>query len=98
MRENVYLLKRGEVLIGTLYVEDTDFPWVICRFEPTSAFTPFRPLFDEDIRVGDTEDIEAWDRAYEAIAALGLQLIARESGADWGDCLLHIQADKAWFR
>ena len=95
---NVYLLKQGELLIGTLYVEDTDFPWVICRFEPTTAFAPCRPLFDEDIRVGDTKDVQAWDRAYDAIAALGLQLIAKESGADWGNFLLHIQANTAWFR
>lgn len=93
-----YQLRRGEDLLGRLNSYASDFPWVHCKFEPSASFAELRPLFDEELRLLDGEDIVAWEEAYEKIRALNLRLVAMNGGDEIGDFLLHIDGDEAWFR
>ena len=93
-----YQLKRGNDLLGRLSAYTSDFPWVNCKFEPTASFTELRPLFDEELRLLDSEDIVAWEESYEKIRALNLRLVAMNGGDEIGELLLHIDGDEAWFR
>lgn len=36
----------GDVLFGIAYYRESDQPWYICDFEPTTEFETYRPLFD----------------------------------------------------
>jgi hypothetical protein len=93
-----FQLKRGEELLGVLRPCGNDFPWVMCSFEPTESFAEVEPLFEEELRLLDAEEMEAWERAYGRVTSLGLRLIDEESGKQIGEFLLHIRGDEAWFR
>src|SRR3954471_24072963 len=93
-------LKQGELLLGTLIVDDIDQPWFMCNFVATPDFEAIRPLFDAELAIiegSDDLDVVKWEEAWSPIEALGLQLIPAETGTALGDFLLHIQGDKAWF-
>ena len=98
MEEMKLHLKRGEHLLGVLIVKTTDFPWVKCEFMPTASFSEAQPLFDEELNLLEAEAMDAWQRAYERINALGLRLMDTQNGKDIGEFLLHIRGNKAWFR
>ena len=91
-------LKRGNELLGILYSYGNDFPWVNCNFEPTGSFGEVKPLFEEELKLLDAEDMDAWEIFYKQIDALGLRLVDEEDVNNISEFLLHIQGDKAWFR
>lgn len=91
-------LKRGDELLGTLRSYDSNFPWVNCKFEPNESFEELRPLFDEELRLLDGEDMTAWEETSNRILALNLKLIDLKNGNEIREFLLHIKGDEAWFR
>ncbi len=95
-----YHLKQKDVLIGTLRSDNTDFPWINCKFAPTKAFQSIKHLFDDEVRVLNTVpfDIDKWEAAYGAIEELNLELKGQDDGKEIEGFLLHIQEDDAWFR
>jgi hypothetical protein len=88
------LLRRGEPL-GEIVVDDGDFPWLHGRFVPEPAFSEVRPLFERSLELLDAEDYAAWEPAYDRINAT-MTLVAPDGPV--AEFLLHIQADRAWFR
>jgi len=96
-------LVQGETLLGTLAAKDVDQPFYRTTFEPTSAFEPLRPLFDEELRLMDAidpdrEDWTAWGAAYSRIERLGLRLEPLDGGDPITEFLLHVSGRDAWFR
>lgn len=98
----VWRLVRGEVLLGEIVIEDSDFPWLSGRFRPQPAFAEVKSLFDEELALSEAlcesesdEDVAAWERAYERIAG-SLSLVAPHGPVP--EFLLHVQGDEAWFR
>jgi hypothetical protein len=93
-------LKQGETLLGLLRVQGSDFPWTQCTFEPTPAFEAVRPLFEHELRVLESRDMDAWSEAYRAIVDLNLNLIDPHTGTEVGegDFLLHINGNSARLR
>ncbi len=91
-------LKQGEQVLGTLKPYECDMPWVNCKFEPTTDFAPFKPLFDTELRLLDTAADDDWAEAYDKIADLDLRLVPVDGGAAIKEFLLHVQDDEAWFR
>ncbi len=67
-----------------------------CKFEPAASFAELKPLFDDELRLLNRDDMRAWEEAYEKIRALKLQLVNGEN--EIGEFLLHIDGDEAWFR
>jgi hypothetical protein len=73
-------LKQGDLLLGTLDMQDVDMFWWICTFTATSAFASIKPLFDEHAQLRKKamtqgEKIANAERdARERIGALGLHL------------------------
>ncbi len=98
----VWQLRRGDTLLGTLRVNSVDQPWFIGTFGATPAFEKVRPLFDEELRLLEAErnafEQDAWEAAYERIDALRLRLVLEEGGEEFDHFLLHIQGCDAWFR
>ena len=93
-----FQLKRGEELLGVLRSCGSDFPWVVCSFEPTKSFAEVEPLFEVELRLLDADEMEAWESAYGRITSLGLRLIDEEGGEEVGEFLLHIRGNEAWVR
>jgi hypothetical protein len=92
-----WLLKRGGVVLGHLAQCKPDQPFVFCRFTSTSAFEEVRPLFEAELRLLNTGQMEDWEKAYQAIDALGLRLES-SGGKTINEFLLHIDGVEAWFR
>lgn len=100
----VYTLERGEVTLGTLTVTENEMFAVQARFEATSAFAAYRPLFDEDAalaaQVADDHDPVLLSRAealLDRILALGLVLRSAR-GTGYRNFLLSIEDSQAGFR
>lgn len=93
-----FQLRQKDILLGTLRSYDFDFPWINCKFEPTEAFQAVKPLFDEEVRLINDEDMENWETVYLRIDELNLKLINVENDNVIDDFLLHIENDEAWFR
>jgi hypothetical protein len=94
----VWELRHGDVLIGTLNVTEQDTPWCNARFEPTSEYAPFRPVFEEgnDVRAGD--DPDTWITWRKKVHDLGLRLIRLHDQAVASEFILYIDGSSADFR
>jgi hypothetical protein len=93
-----FYLKRGEELLGVLRLTGSDFPWVNCEFEPTAAFAGVQPVFQEELRLLESDNMDAWQMAYDEINALGLQLIVARDETVISEFVLHIYGNEASFR
>jgi hypothetical protein len=91
-------LKRGGVVLGTLEGCSPDMPWFFCRFTPTAAFEEVRSYFDEELQLLNEGRMDDWEKAFEAIVALGLRLEDPEDGTTIDKFILHVERDQAWFR
>jgi hypothetical protein len=85
-------------LLGRLTLKEIDQPFLFCEFQPTEAFDEFKPLFDREVELLETGDMETWDEAYNRINDLGLTLFNPDGEIDIKEFLLHIQNNEAWFR
>jgi hypothetical protein len=99
----VFHLMRGDTLLGVLHVSELDFPWLMCRFEPTPAFEEIRPLFEQELKLSNSEDwqeedSQAWEDIYQRIMDLGIRLDDVNGSETIGEFLLHVEGDHAWFR
>ena|SRR5689334_17923847 len=93
-------LRQGKTLLGTLERTGQGWPWALCRFQPTTEFEVYRPLFVEELRLFDRDDFDAgaWKSAYQRISELGLVLWPCGPARPVRDFLLHIRDDEGWFR
>ena len=94
-----YTLMRRDACLGVLTCHEIDQPWIRCHFVADSAFAEIEPFFEAELRILEAEpmDMDAWEKSYEAIAALDLHIVGAD-GKDVGPMLLHIRGEEAWFR
>ncbi|HEX6353869.1 hypothetical protein [Actinophytocola sp.] len=91
-------LRAGDELVGTITIEDQDFPWLSGSFAAEPGFARWAPLFADELALldrDDPEDISRWEELYEQITG-ALTLVA--PGEPVEDFLLHIDEGRAWFR
>ncbi|GAA5512902.1 hypothetical protein Dcar01_01626 [Deinococcus carri] len=100
----VYLLERDGVLLARMPLRSVEPFAIHCYFQPTPAFEPYRPLFDEEAALTEqmTRDdaaalLERAEDLLERILALGFTL-RREGGGLYREVLLGIEGDTASFR
>ncbi len=94
--------REGDELVGLLRFAETDFPWVICDFEPTAAFESYRPTFERLNALADEAETndnlwDEWDVLYQTITA-ELKLVALGNANPIDDFLLNIYDAQAHFR
>ena len=97
MSERTFELREGDVLVGTLYEYSLDFPWVLCRFEPTPAFADLENLFAEETSLLKAEKWEESQTVYNEIERR-VKLINPDDPSMIEAFVLHIDGDEAWFR
>jgi hypothetical protein len=93
--DTAWRLTRGNSLLGTIIVDETDFPWLRGRFVPTPAFQQVKPWFDEVHAIVEAEEFDRFDEAYDRIEN-SLTLLSPSGPVE--EFLLHIHQDRAWFR
>jgi hypothetical protein len=94
----IWELRHGDILIGTLYVTEQDLPWYNARFEPASAYAEYRPVFEEGTSVRSGDDPEVWSTWRKKVQDLGLRLIRLHDQAVASDYILYIEGSAADFR
>jgi hypothetical protein len=88
--------------VGTITVEDQDFPWLSGSFAAEPGFARWAPLFaaeqellDELSNREDASTLDRWERLHDRITGALMLVAPNEPVAHF---LLHIEGDKAWFR
>jgi hypothetical protein len=94
----IWELRHGDVLIGTLQVTEQDIPWYNSRFEPASEYADYRPVFEEGNGVRSGDDPDAWSAWRKKVHELGLRLIRLHDQAGASEFILYIDANTADFR
>jgi len=92
-----HVLMQGDVELAHLTTIRLDQPWLDCTFEPTLAFSQFKPLFDRELELLEHSDgtfdqaafVEQWQRIFGA----GLWIRADPEGHHVSQFLLHIHPD-----
>jgi len=103
MYKVTYHLMCEDTRLAVLEYYKMDFPWIYCHFVADPTFAAIQPLFEESNRLSSTQapdgqyDREAWLKAYEKIAALGLYIL-RTDGKICKPRFIHIKDGIAWFR
>jgi hypothetical protein len=86
-------------IIGVARLYNINQPWFYCKFYPTNEYENVKYLFEEEFKILESEDYDAWNDYYDVISLKGLKLISLSSGQSIEDMLVvHIQLDTAWFR
>ncbi|MBW8481916.1 hypothetical protein [Actinomadura parmotrematis] len=96
--EVAWQVRQGDVLVGTLYRVDVDFPWTHCRFEPGPGWEPLRPIFeawDDLIRRGAPEDVPPPPTAPKE---MGLELVPIGGGEAYRPARIWLASTPARFR
>lgn len=92
-----HVLMQGDVELAHLTTIRLDQPWLDCTFEPTLAFSQFKPLFDRELELlehsGGTFDQAAFVEQWQRIFGAGLWIRADPEGHHVSQFLLHIQPD-----
>lgn len=97
MSESKFELWEGDVLVGNLYEYSLDFPWVLCRFEPTDTFGDLRELFDREMSLLKAEKWDESQSVYNEIERR-VKLIDPGDPSMIESFVLHIDGNEAWFR
>ncbi|MGK5544074.1 hypothetical protein ACSNOH_04985 [Streptomyces sp. URMC 127] len=92
---DVWLLLRGDTLVGTITVETSDLPWLVGRFAAEPVYEEVRPWFDEVLALLEADDFDQFDAAYDLIAE---NLTLLSPAGPVSEFLLYIEGDEARFR
>jgi hypothetical protein len=85
-------------LLATLWVTDSDMPWLHARVEAPPEFEKIRHLFEAELHLLDRvdEDPMAYERAYQAVED-AVRLI-NPAGSSVPEFLIHVDGSAAWWR
>ncbi|MEO8607801.1 MAG: hypothetical protein ABI690_07975 [Chloroflexota bacterium] len=95
---DIWELRHGETLIGTLTVTDEDVTWFSATFEPTPEFAAYRPIFNEGSKIRTADNADAWAAWHEKVRGLGLRLVRLHNQTVTSDFILYIDGREADFR
>ena len=98
--ETRFKLYRGDVLLGTIQLvpELCDFPWYGGLLEPEHAFTPYAPLFQQELALLGEERMDEWGQVLGEIEGPGLSLVPFTGGLPVTGFLLHINGLEVTWR
>jgi hypothetical protein len=97
---SAYRLVRSDVVLGVVTHDPSqdDFPWQGGVFSPTADFDDVRPLFEEELRLLNADQMDAWIPAWDNIDRVGLRLEPLSGGTPITNVLIHIDGAVAWWR
>jgi hypothetical protein len=86
-------------IIGIIELYRLNQPWFYCKFYPTQQYVDIKHLFEEELKILESEDYDSWNDYYDIISSKGLKLHNLFNQEIIEEMLvLHIQNDEAWFR
>ncbi len=95
----VWMLVKGEEVLGMLTETGRNMQFVNCRFDALAGFASYQAAFAKALQLLPSEIVSEWEQAYEEIRALGLVLEPGSPAVERiDDFHLYIDGEKAWFR
>jgi hypothetical protein len=92
---DIWELRKGDILIGTLDVYDQDMFWFTAHFAPTTEFEPYRQVFSEgQALVGEV----SWNEWVRKINSFGMRLVRLGNNATASEFILYINDNEVGFR
>ncbi len=88
----------GEVRIGEIRIDDSDFPWLSGWFTPGPAYPAVRELFARELALAERDDADHWKRWEAVYAEIERRVRLVSPDGPVAEFLLHIEGDRAWFR
>ena len=100
METETYRLYRGTDLLGTVALigDLCDFPWYRGQFKAAPAFAVVEILFTEELRLLETDEMDAWGKIWAQIEEPGLKLVPADGSEEKVDLLIHIEGGEARWR
>lgn len=95
---DIWELRKGDVLIGTLDVYDQDMFWFSAHFIPTPEFESYEAIFSEGRALVNKDDNSDWGQWVRNINSFGLHLIRLYNKATASEFILYINKDDSGFR
>ena len=92
------LVAADGTVLGHVEGYERDMFWLDCHFAPTPAFAPVAPLFLEELRLLEREEMDAWELVYQRIDALGLELRPLDGTTPIREFILHVDGSHARLR
>ena len=86
-----YELVRGGQVIGLIRWINTEQPWHLGRFQPTSAYANCSELFRSELTLLEAEEMEKWDEIWAEIDRPGLILRSVGKGEEITSLVIHIE-------
>jgi hypothetical protein len=98
--EDIWELRKGDVLIGQLYVIHQGDFWFTARLSATNEFKPYREIFSEGYFYDNKPkpDKEWWEKWIDRINRLEMHLIRLSDQRIPSEFILHVKNDRADFR
>jgi hypothetical protein len=98
--DSIVELRKGVTLLGILSnIRLYDWPWYACDFKTTPEFDLYRPLFDEEVQILESEGAnDRWDASYAKIEKLNLTLVYIDEAKVSTIFLLHVEGKEARFK
>ncbi|MDX3382689.1 hypothetical protein PV682_14600 [Streptomyces niveiscabiei] len=91
----IWRLRCGGEEVGTVTIDDADFPWLSGRFAPGPGYAAVEPLFTRELALLGEGWAEEWESAYDEIAS---RVSLSSPDGPVPEFLLHIEGERAWFR
>ncbi|QNP74562.1 hypothetical protein IAG44_37320 [Streptomyces roseirectus] len=91
----VWRVACGAEEVGTIAIDDGDFPWLSGRFTPGPAYAAVEPLFTRELALLNEGWTQEWEAVYDEITRR-VSLASPEGPVP--EFLLHIEGERAWFR
>jgi len=98
--QNLWELRQGEVLLGTIAIDNWEMFWAGGEFRQTEAFEGFRAFFNSGNQYNEENDPDfvQLDNWIQQSNAMGLQLIRLPDETLVDQFILYIEGNRANFR
>ena len=82
--------------LGHVRIDRKDDAWAEGLFSPSPGFAEFRELFDREAHLRRQQIIPLWEKAVDALDALGIQVVEEGKGVLPYKLRVYVEGDEAF--
>ncbi len=82
--------------LGHVRIDRKDDAWAEGLFSPSPSFAEFRGLFDREAHLRHQQIIPLWEKAIDALDALGIQVVEEGKGALPDRLRVYVEGNEAF--
>jgi len=82
--------------LGHVRIDRKDDTWAEGHFSPAPSFAEFRELFDREAHLRHQQIIPLWEKAVDALDALGIQVVEEGKGLLFHKLRVYVEGNEAF--